>query len=129
MLFPIRCITCGKVINQFYKPYLHKINEENITKKDALDSLKIVRYCCRRMFLCHEEMFDYISEFDKSDYSFIHDKIDVKPVNFDENVRDVDADVPQDIDIEIDMDVDMDMVDVDVYADVYSEPDVDADLY
>lgn len=121
MLFPIRCITCGKVINQFYKPYLHKINEDNITKKDALDSLNIIRYCCRRMFLCHEEMFDYISEFDKLDYSFIHDKIEAKPVNICEND---DTDAPPDIDIELDMEVD-----VDTYPDPDVDSEVDADLY
>lgn len=116
MLFPIRCITCGKVINQFYGTYLHKINEEKVSKKDALDSLKITRYCCRRMFLCHEEMYDYISEFDKGDYSFIHDKMDTtKPrvigvdVIRDDDDIDIDAEIDRDIDANIDVDADCDV--------------------
>lgn len=117
MLFPIRCITCGKVINQFYGTYLHKVNEEKISKKDALDSLKITRYCCRRMFLCHEEMYDYISEFDKADYSFIHDKIDnsktpscgmVGGAGLDDMVNDDDVDIDVEIDADIDPDADFD---------------------
>jgi DNA-directed RNA polymerase subunit N (RpoN/RPB10) len=75
MLFPIRCITCGKVINQYHKLYLNMI-ENGETVKDSLDKLNIKRYCCRRMFICHNDMFDYISEFDKRDYSFIGDKFE-----------------------------------------------------
>jgi DNA-directed RNA polymerase subunit N len=123
MLFPIRCITCGKVINQFYGTYLHKINEEKVSKKDALDSLKIVRYCCRRMFLCHEEMYDYISEFDKADYSFIHDKMDTtKPpvVGCGGGVDMVnDDDIDIDIDAEIDRDTEMDDVECDIDDELY----------
>ncbi len=76
MLFPIRCFTCGKVINQFYNLYLHMIEEDGKSIKEALDILNIKRYCCRRMFMCHNDIFDYISEFDKSHYSFIQDKFE-----------------------------------------------------
>lgn len=84
MLFPIRCITCGKVINQYYQIYLNLIdNGKSI--KDALDSLNITRYCCRRMFMCHNrDTFDYISQFDKTDFPFIQDKFEKKTV-IDEN--------------------------------------------
>jgi hypothetical protein len=50
--------------------------ENGETVKDSLDKLNIKRYCCRRMFICHNDMFDYISEFDKRDYSFIGDKFE-----------------------------------------------------
>lgn len=123
MLFPIRCITCGKVINQFYGTYLHKVNEEKISKKDALDSLKITRYCCRRMFLCHEEMYDYISEFDKADYSFIHDKIDnIKTPSCGAGLIDMVNDDDVDIDVEIDADIDPD-------ADADGDFDCDGEMY
>jgi len=123
MLFPIRCITCGKVINQFYGTYLHKVNEEKISKKDALDSLKITRYCCRRMFLCHEEMYDYISEFDKADYSFIHDKIDnSKTPSCGAGLIDMVNDDDVDIDVEIDADIDPD-------ADADGDFDCDGEMY
>lgn len=78
MLFPIRCITCGKVINQYYQVYLNLI-ENGKTIKEALDSLNITRYCCRRMFMCHnKDTFEYISQFDKTDFPFIHDKFEKK---------------------------------------------------
>ena len=78
MLFPIRCITCGKVINQYYQVYLNLI-ENGKTTKEALDSLNITRYCCRRMFMCHnKDTFEYISQFDKTDFPFIHDKFEKK---------------------------------------------------
>jgi|CXWK01.1.fsa_nt_gi DNA-directed RNA polymerase subunit N (RpoN/RPB10) len=92
MLFPIRCITCGKVINQYYQMYLNLI-ENGKTIKDALDSLNITRYCCRRMFMCHnKDTFDYISQFDKTDFPFIQDKFE-KKTNVDENANNL----PQEI--------------------------------
>lgn len=76
MLFPIRCITCGKVINQYYNVYLNLI-ENGKSIKDALDSLNITRYCCRRMFMCHnKDTFDHISQFDKTDFPFIQNKFE-----------------------------------------------------
>lgn len=75
MLFPVRCITCGKVIGQYHKQYLHMLNQ-GTSIKDALEKLKITRYCCRRMFMCHNDIFDYVSEFDKRDYPFIRDKFE-----------------------------------------------------
>lgn len=92
MLFPIRCITCGKVINQYYQMYLNLI-ENRKTIKDALDSLNITRYCCRRMFMCHnKDTFEYISQFNKTDFPFIQDKFE-KKTNIDENVNNL----PQEI--------------------------------
>lgn len=119
MLFPIRCITCGKVINQFYGTYLHKINEEKVSKKDALDSLNIKRYCCRRMFLCHEEMYDYVSEFDKADYSFIHDKVDATKPPSGEMVGVGGVDMMMNDDIDIDIDTEMDDVECDIDDELY----------
>ena len=75
MLFPIRCITCGKVIGQYHNQYLQML-EQGTSIKDALEKLKITRYCCKRMFMCHNDIFDYVSEFDKKDYPFIHDKFE-----------------------------------------------------
>lgn len=59
---PIRCFTCGKVVNSHWSEYM-RISEQrqvesqgaNDGKSEALDKLKIFRYCCRRMFLGHEE--------------------------------------------------------------------------
>ena len=48
--FPVRCFTCGKM--QSWKPYEKKISA-GIPADNALDSLKIRRWCCRRMYLSH----------------------------------------------------------------------------
>lgn len=73
MLFPIRCITCGKVINHLYPLYQDLVQNKGKSVKDTLDELKIIRYCCRRMFICHNDIFDYVAEFDKKNYPFIQD--------------------------------------------------------
>jgi DNA-directed RNA polymerase subunit N len=54
-MFPVRCFTCGKVIGQYWEEYQQRIREEPPGK--VLDDLEIERYCCRRMFLTHKEVF------------------------------------------------------------------------
>jgi DNA-directed RNA polymerase subunit N len=54
MLVPVRCFTCGKLIAHIYNDYLSRIKqgeEPNL----VMDSLKINRYCCRRMFISSVE--------------------------------------------------------------------------
>jgi hypothetical protein len=53
------------------------IENEGKTIKDALDTLKIARYCCRRMFMCHVDVFDHISRFDKSQFPFIQSQFNL----------------------------------------------------
>lgn len=77
MIFPVRCMTCSKVIGDMYNNYLEKVSAEekkkNSDKNDnlfriitfnkdkmektiqgkVLDDLNIKRYCCRRHFLTH----------------------------------------------------------------------------
>lgn len=60
--FPIRCFSCGKVVNHKLPTYL-KLLEQNVSKNDALNTLEIRRYCCRRMFIGHIEMFDKIQQY------------------------------------------------------------------
>lgn len=54
---PVRCFTCNNVIankwcNKDGSGYVNLL-KNGLSKKDALDSLKINNYCCRRMFLTH----------------------------------------------------------------------------
>jgi DNA-directed RNA polymerase subunit N len=49
--FPIRCFTCGKVVNSLWSEYEEKTKTREPRK--VLDSMKIIRMCCRRMFLTH----------------------------------------------------------------------------
>jgi DNA-directed RNA polymerase I, II, and III subunit RPABC5 len=86
MIIPIRCFTCGTVIadkwNPFIKLVMEKKNEStekvdyeldikyieitddgSIKKSpegEALDELKMHKYCCRRMFLGNVHLISYI---------------------------------------------------------------------
>mgnify|MGYP006115923595 CR=1 FL=1 len=80
MIIPIRCFSCNNVIADKYAIYL-ALNRDidknnNLTTIDTslinsglvktseqgkiLDSLKIHRYCCRRMFLTQVDIVDVI---------------------------------------------------------------------
>ena len=73
MLIPPRCFTCGKPIGHLYDKYLndvqaiHQEQEASGKKSDAtpqkivLDRIGFTRYCCRRMFLCHQDFYNEIS--------------------------------------------------------------------
>ncbi|MEM2176892.1 MAG: DNA-directed RNA polymerase subunit N [Archaeoglobaceae archaeon] len=60
--FPIRCFSCGAVIAHLYPKYLELLKSGK-TPKQALDELKIQRYCCRRMFLTHKSVIGEIARF------------------------------------------------------------------
>ena len=57
--FPIRCFTCGKLINHRWKEYEQRAKEYADTKdlKDSpaqvLDEMGFSRMCCRRHFITH----------------------------------------------------------------------------
>ncbi|GIY48553.1 DNA-directed RNA polymerases I, II, and III subunit RPABC5 [Caerostris darwini] len=57
MIIPIRCFTCGKVIGNKWEAYLGLLQSE-YTEGDALDSLGLKRYCCRRMLLGHVDLIE-----------------------------------------------------------------------
>jgi len=82
MIIPIRCFTCNKVIAHLWEDYLDKIQmaylDEDISnnKKNRfvdietlenktvegkiLDTMKLNRYCCRRMLLAHVDLCERI---------------------------------------------------------------------
>jgi DNA-directed RNA polymerase I, II, and III subunit RPABC5 len=82
MIIPIRCFTCNKVIGHLWEDYLDKIqmaylnedisnnkknrfvNIETLENKTVegkiLDSMKLHRYCCRRMLLSHVDLCEKI---------------------------------------------------------------------
>ena len=53
--FPVRCFTCGKVIDQFFEDYQQRLKDGE-SAYDILDDLKIGRVCCRRMFVTHVDI-------------------------------------------------------------------------
>jgi len=61
MEFPVRCFTCGSVIGDLYEDY-KSLSKEKGTQ-DALNSLGVERFCCRRMFVSHVEMVGVISKY------------------------------------------------------------------
>jgi len=66
MIIPVRCFTCGKVIGDKYKLYTDML-QEKMTEKDALDTLGLARFCCRRMFLTHVDFSDQLLHFNSAD--------------------------------------------------------------
>jgi DNA-directed RNA polymerase subunit N (RpoN/RPB10) len=78
MIIPVRCFTCGKVLADKYEKYQelvrahpNKTNDENIINIDsqsmkktpegeALDKLRLLRYCCRRHLLTHQDLIEII---------------------------------------------------------------------
>jgi DNA-directed RNA polymerase subunit N (RpoN/RPB10) len=67
-MFPVRCFSCGSVVGKKEKSY-QQLLENGTSPKDALDSLNISRYCCRRMFLCHYDVVDKLNLFPQPDQS------------------------------------------------------------
>jgi DNA-directed RNA polymerase subunit N (RpoN/RPB10) len=57
MSFPVRCFTCGKVVGRFEEKYFSLIDSGS-SPKEALDTIGMTRYCCRRMFLGHVNIID-----------------------------------------------------------------------
>ena len=57
MSFPIRCFTCNKVIAQYEETY-NKLIDSGSSTKEALDTIGMTRYCCRRMFLGYVNIID-----------------------------------------------------------------------
>ena len=62
MLIPIRCFTCGKPIGHLWEDFQKKVAAGDEPEK-ALDSLKINRYCCRRMIISNREYIDEIMRY------------------------------------------------------------------
>jgi DNA-directed RNA polymerase subunit N len=62
MLVPVRCFTCGNVVADKFEDFQNKIKAgEDPTK--ILDSLKMERYCCRRMLLTTVESIQQVIPF------------------------------------------------------------------
>lgn len=77
MIVPMVCFTCGLPISHLYEQYKELVlsyafNKTNDHKENdargsttpeylALRDLHIGRECCRRMFVCQHDMFEYIN--------------------------------------------------------------------
>lgn len=54
-LIPIRCFTCNKVIADKWEGYKRMTQE--MTPKEAMDKLGLVKPCCRRHMLTHRDLY------------------------------------------------------------------------
>lgn len=57
MIIPVRCFTCGKIIGDKWTKYLQLLSDDN-SESEALDSLGLKRYCCRRMLISHVDLIE-----------------------------------------------------------------------
>jgi len=64
MIIPVRCMTCGKPVGQYWEE-LKKRVAKGEDPKTVMDSLGIDRYCCRSLLLTHVDMTDRIGKFQK----------------------------------------------------------------
>jgi len=61
MQFPVRCLTCGKVIGDKWEEYEERV-QDGEDKGDVLDDLDVEKYCCRTIFLTHVDTIDEVGE-------------------------------------------------------------------
>ena len=54
-VFPVRCFTCGKIIATTKKIHMYKTDviQGSRSPDEVLDEMRMIRPCCRRMFLTH----------------------------------------------------------------------------
>lgn len=65
-MFPVRCFTCGAVIADKYEDYKKKTsNNKNGNVEKILDDMGVKRYCCRRMFISHQDTTKEIVRFSR----------------------------------------------------------------
>lgn len=64
MIIPVRCFSCGKPVGHLWKKYKERIAKGEDSKK-VLDELGLERYCCRALFLGHEDYIDLVNKFKK----------------------------------------------------------------
>jgi DNA-directed RNA polymerase I, II, and III subunit RPABC5 len=57
MIIPVRCFTCGSLVGNKWQKYLGLLQAE-YSEGEALDSLNVKRYCCRRMLLGHVDLIE-----------------------------------------------------------------------
>ena len=62
MIIPVRCFTCGKVVGNKWDAYISLLLAE-YKEGDALDSLNLRRYCCRRMLLTHVDLIEKLLQY------------------------------------------------------------------
>ncbi len=66
MIIPVRCFTCGKVIGNKWDSFVSH-QENGMSSKQALDTLGLRRYCCRRMLLTHVDCMEALLTYESQE--------------------------------------------------------------
>ena len=64
MIIPVRCMTCGKPVGQYWEEFKKRTGKGEDPKK-VLDGFGVDRYCCRSLFMTHVDMTASIGKFRK----------------------------------------------------------------
>jgi len=62
MIIPVKCISCGKVIGEYWDKFQEEIKSGK-NQKDVLDSLGLDRYCCRSHMISQVHLIEDITKF------------------------------------------------------------------
>ena len=62
MLKPIRCFTCGSLVAEKYNKF-DELVKAGGDPNEVMNSMKINRYCCRRMLLSNVNIIDHVLPF------------------------------------------------------------------
>ncbi len=62
MIVPVRCFSCGRPIGSLWKKY-QKLLEDGKSVKEALDELKLKRFCCRGAIMSHVESIQIVGRY------------------------------------------------------------------
>jgi DNA-directed RNA polymerases I, II, and III subunit RPABC5 len=62
MEYPIRCFSCNKILGNKYEKY-NELIESGKTVKEALDTLAIIRPCCRKIVMCSVNLSEKIDKY------------------------------------------------------------------
>jgi DNA-directed RNA polymerase subunit N len=64
MLIPIRCMTCGKPVGQYWEKYRQEVKKGK-SPKTVLDTIGLERYCCRSLFMTHVDLQGKVGQYNK----------------------------------------------------------------
>ena len=66
-MLPIRCITCNKVLGR-YDHVFEKYKAEHDDLQAFFVDMNITRYCCKKVFMTHIDIFQYNPEVDPASH-------------------------------------------------------------